>query len=93
MAKEERVGAQGVSNNAQRGNQIRYQVGRAIYHLKESQKFMDPAEDAAILVDSLLEEVQELHDLFPLTGGTDADTLGVKGKKAKAKAAEGDSDG
>lgn len=59
---ESREGATGLSNKARKSNMIRYQLGRAVYHLRQAARL---GED----VKAALEAVETLHGARPLDLG------------------------
>lgn len=82
---EKRPGAAGLPNAARASNKVRYQLGRAQYHLSEALKLSENIDEQTDLT-TVSVNLKEIHDARPLSAGEDADTLGVKGKKAKQKA-------
>jgi len=87
MAKENREGAQGLSNEARGMNALRYQLGRIKYHAETAEK-LNPTEDESNGLDVILDAINTLLEEHPLEGGAEAESLITKGRKAQSKAKE-----
>jgi len=91
MSRENRDGAQGLSNESRAQNMVRYQLGRASYHLQQAQK-LSTDEQVKGDIQDVWDQLEALTKTIPQEGGAEAESLVTKGKKAQSKAKESENE-